>query len=281
MKRGEKRNLHLATRASCWTPELRDQITRAAVTAGKAAGYVNAGTVEFLFEERADGNHQFYFLEVNTRLQVEHPVTELLTGIDLVKLQVRIASGEPLPSTINHQPSTSGHAMEARIYAEDPATGFLPSVGELAQWIEPKGPWIRVDSGFQRGDLVSSFYDPMLAKLIVRGENRKDALAGLEQALLEFHVLGVRTNIPYLLAIITHPEFRDGRTHTGFLDEHFKNWKPVSPVPEAVLLAFAAEAATRPTSATSTVSNRSSEFDPWTSSSGWRNSEGEKCADPV
>jgi 3-methylcrotonyl-CoA carboxylase alpha subunit len=262
------------------TKELRDRITNAAVIAGKAARYINAGTVEFLFEERPDGNHQFYFLEVNTRLQVEHPVTELLTGIDLVKLQIRIAAGEPLPNAQCPTPN-AGHAMEVRIYAEDPGMGFLPSVGKLAQWIEPKGPWIRVDSGFQKGDEVSSYYDPMLAKLIVRGENREDALARMEQALLEFQVLGVRTNISYLLAIIRHPEFKAGSTHTAFLDQYFKNWKPEGSVPEAILLALAAEASARPPTVTSDVRNGSRAFDPWTSISGWRNTEGDKRATSV
>ena len=254
------------------TPEIRAKMADAAVRAGAAAGYVNAGTVEFLLEERPDGSHNFYFLEVNTRLQVEHPVTELITGLDLVQLQLQIAAGAPLPFT-QQQISSSGHAIEVRIYAEDAAAGFLPSVGRLAQWIAPVGPGIRVDSGVERGSEVSPYYDPMLAKLIVYGTNRDQALARLEQALLAFPVLGVRTNIAYLLAICRHPEFRAGHTHTGFLAEHFARWQPDETVPNDVLLALTAEALTvyqerRPTAA---VAAEGDPYSPWHLGSTWRN----------
>ena len=220
------------------TPELRKQITEAAVAVGKAAGYINAGTVEFLFETPADGPPRFYFLEVNTRLQVEHPVTELLTELDLVRLQFRIAEGEPLPFTQEECVAT-GHAMEVRVYAEDAAVGFQPSVGTLSQWIEPSGPGVRVDSGVRRGSVVSPYYDPMLAKLIVRGADRAETMARLEQAILNFHVLGVQTNLAYLLAILRDAAFREGDLSTRFLEQRFADWKPDVVIPNEVLLALA------------------------------------------
>lgn len=254
------------------TPELRARMSEAAVTAGRAAGYVNAGTVEFLLEEQPDGEHSFYFLEVNTRLQVEHPVTETLTGLDLVRLQFRVADGEPLPFP-QEEIRASGHALEVRLYAEDAAHGFLPSVGPLHQWLPPDGPGVRVDSGVQRGDEVSSYYDPMLAKLIVRGETRAESLDRMEQALRGFHVLGVQTNIPYLLAILRHPAFRNGVITTGFLAEHFARWQPDPDLPTDVLLALAAEAMLDEGKGKKqgTV-GREALFDPWRTGAGWRNS---------
>jgi 3-methylcrotonyl-CoA carboxylase alpha subunit len=253
------------------TPELRARMAEAAVKAGQAAGYVNAGTVEFLLEERADGDHPFYFLEVNTRLQVEHPVTEMLTGIDLVKLQLRVAAGEPLGFG-QADVRASGHAIEARIYAEEPATSFLPSIGRLEQWAEPTGPWVRVDSGVVRGDEVSPYYDPMLAKVIVRGENREEAVHRLTEALRQTHVLGVRTNVPYLLAILAHPEFQAGRLSTGFLAEHFDRWQPDVSIPDEVLLALAAEAVTAPAGRAAVPADGDGDpYSPWRTSNGWRN----------
>ncbi len=254
------------------TPELRSRMAEAAVTAARAFSYSGAGTVEFLVEEQPDGSHSFYFLEVNTRLQVEHPVTEMRTGTDLVKLQIRVARGEPLPYC-QDQVQASGHSIEARIYAEDPETGFLPSVGRLAHWKEPSGPGIRVDSGVEQGSEISPFYDPMLAKLIVHGEDRNEAIGRLEQALLQFEVLGVRTNIEYLIDIVRHPAFREGRTHTGFLEEHFSGWKPDTSIPAEVLLALAAEAVTRPSSRRdfATTDQSGDAFSPWKFGGTWRN----------
>jgi 3-methylcrotonyl-CoA carboxylase alpha subunit len=255
------------------TPALRARMAEAAVKAGSAAGYVNAGTVEFLFEERPDGDHRFYFLEVNTRLQVEHPVTELITGLDLVKLQLRVASGEPLGLT-QEEVHSRGHAIEARIYAEDPATGFLPSIGRLEQWILPTAPWVRVDSGVERGGEVSPYYDPMLAKLIVYGATREDALARIAEALKQFHVLGVQTNIAYLLDIVRHRVFQSGALSTRFLAENFAAWKPEPGVPPEVLLALAAEALTRTEARASSIPSDGDgdPFNPWQKSGGWRNS---------
>jgi 3-methylcrotonyl-CoA carboxylase alpha subunit len=253
------------------TPELRERITAAAVRVCRAAGYVNAGTVEFLLEESPDGEHRFYFLEVNTRLQVEHPVTELLTGLDLVRLQFRIADGEPLPYR-QEQIIASGHAMEVRIYAEDAAANYQPSIGRLAQWIEPSGPGVRVDSGVVRGSEVTPYYDPMLAKLIVRGQDRAATLSRMEQALMGFHALGVRTNIPYLLDIVRHPAFRAGELSTRFLEQHFSGWRANAALPPAVLLALAAEAVTagsqRPSAA---IGKAEAATTPWHSANGWRN----------
>ena len=220
------------------TPELRERMASAAVTAGKAANYIGAGTVEFLFDEQPDGNHKFYFLEVNTRLQVEHPVTELLTGTDLVRWQFDVANGKPLPLS-QEQISASGHVLEARIYAEDAAQGFLPSVGTLAYWKEPSGAGIRVDSGVEQGGEVSPYYDPMLAKLIVRGQSRTETLSKMEQALQQFPVLGVQTNIAYLLAIVQHTVFQAGTLSTRFLAEHFTPYKPDPELPKEVLFALA------------------------------------------
>lgn len=252
------------------TPALRARMTEAAVAAGKAAGYVNAGTVEFLVEEQPGGKSRFYFLEVNTRLQVEHPVTELLTGIDLVKLQLRVAAGEPIPFT-QAEVIASGHAIEGRIYAEDPARDFVPSLGRLECWLPPAGPWVRVDSGVEMGSEVSPYYDPMLAKLIVRGEDREDALRRLEFALRDFHVLGVRTNIPYLLKIIRHPEFRAGRLSTGFLARHLPAWKPSGESPPEILLALAADAMIREKATGFTDAEEGDPQSPWQDARGWRN----------
>ena len=195
---------------------VRQRMGAAAVAAARAAGYVNAGTVEFLLEGSGD-NARFYFLEMNTRLQVEHPVTELVAGVDLVHAQLRIASGEPLPWTQDAL-SQRGHAIECRIYAEDPAQDFLPQAGRLLMYREPVGPGIRVDAGVTEGSEVSVFYDPMLAKLIVHGESREAAIARAIDALRRYIVLGIRTNIPFLLNILESEAFRSGNVHTGFLD---------------------------------------------------------------
>ena len=219
--------------------DLRSEICEAAVRIGQAAGYRNAGTVEFLLEGSGT-SAQFYFLEVNTRLQVEHPVTEARTALDLVRLQIDIASGRPTPGLIAPMPA-HGHAIEVRIYSEDPARGFAPSLGTLAVWSPPTGPGVRVDSGVEQGDAVTPYYDPMLAKLIVHATTRPDAIDRMIAALEEFHVIGVETNIPYLLAILADPAFRAGETHVRFLDERFAAWRPANDVPDEALLALAAQ----------------------------------------
>ncbi|MCB1185063.1 acetyl-CoA carboxylase biotin carboxylase subunit, partial [bacterium] len=198
---------------------LRDRMGAAAVAAAAAVDYEGAGTVEFLLGQ--DG--AFYFLEMNTRLQVEHPVTELVTGADLVRAQIRVAEGRPLPWR-QEDIRPRGHAIECRLYAEDPARGFMPSLGRLLVLDEPSGPGVRIDSGVRRGDEVSMHYDPMIAKLSLHGDDRRAAIDRAVAALRRYAVLGVTTNIAYLLAILQHEAFRDGALHTGFLDEHLPDW---------------------------------------------------------
>ncbi|TAM62096.1 ATP-grasp domain-containing protein [bacterium] len=196
------------------TPELRERMGRSAVAAAQAAGYTNAGTVEFMLDE--DG--RFYFLEMNARLQVEHPVTELAYGVDLVQLQIDVANGEPLALS-QETIAPRGHAIEVRLYAEDPASGFLPASGTLVRWCMPEGPGIRVDAGVTQGDEVSIYYDPMLAKLIVWGSDRPAAIARLTAALDATEVAGVKTNVPFLRWLARDAWFHEGRTTTSFLSE--------------------------------------------------------------
>jgi acetyl-CoA carboxylase biotin carboxylase subunit len=216
---------------------VRQRMGAAAVAAARAAGYVNAGTVEFLLEGEGD-QAEFYFLEMNTRLQVEHPVTELVTGVDLVRAQLLVASGQPLPWT-QADVTQRGHAIECRIYAEDPAQDFLPQAGPLLMYREPAGPGIRVDGGVAEGGEVSVFYDPLLAKLIVSGETREAAIARTVAALGQYIVLGIRTNIPFLLNILRAPRFQSGEVHTGFLDEEGAELRQADDgeIPEAVVAA--------------------------------------------
>jgi len=198
------------------TSALRDRMTAAAVQAARAAGYRNAGTIEFLVEGTGDAA-QFYFLEMNTRLQVEHPVTEQVTGVDLVRAQLMVASGGRLP-WIDHPVTQRGHAIEARVYAEDPSQGFVPQAGPLLLYREPRLPGVRIDAGVVEGNDVSVYYDPMIAKVIASGETRDAAIARLIAALRDFPILGIRTNIPFLLRILDHQRFRAGEVDTGFLD---------------------------------------------------------------
>jgi len=197
-------------------PPVRQAMGAAAVAAARAVGYRNAGTCEFLLE--GDGESaQFYFLEMNTRLQVEHPVTECVVGVDLVRAQLLVAGGEPLPFA-QAGLTQRGHAIECRIYAEDPAQGFIPQAGPILLYREPQGPGIRVDSGITTGTTVSVYYDPMLAKLIVWGESREIARRKAIGALRDFAVLGIRTNIPFLLQLLGHEQFVAATIDTGFLD---------------------------------------------------------------
>jgi acetyl-CoA carboxylase biotin carboxylase subunit len=203
-------------------PTLRARMGEVAVRAAQAAGYTNAGTVEFLLAP--DGN--FYFLEVNARLQVEHPVTEEVTGLDLVREQIRIACGEPLgydQSAIQQR----GYAVECRIYAEDPTSGFLPSTGRLIGYRPPAGPGVRLDSGVEELADISVYYDPMIAKLIVRGADRQQGLDRMARALREFLILGVRTSIPLHRWLIAHPDVRSGNVDTGWLERTFSGLEPL------------------------------------------------------
>ncbi|EAU61643.1 pyruvate carboxylase subunit A [Stigmatella aurantiaca DW4/3-1] len=193
------------------TPELRAQMGEVAVKAAKAVNYVGAGTVEFL----VDAHRNFYFLEMNTRLQVEHPVTEWVTGLDLVALQIKVAEGEKLPFTSTVPPR--GHSIEVRIYAEDPARNFMPSPGKIQYLRVPGGPNVRDDSGVFAGFTVPNFYDPMISKLSVWAPTRAEAIARAQRALSEYVVKGITTNTRYLKAILAHPEFAGGDYDTSFL----------------------------------------------------------------
>ena len=216
--------------APALSAETRATVERAAADAARALGYRNAGTVEFLVDPKG----RAYFLEVNRRLQVEHPVTELCLGIDLVGWQLRIAMGGPLPPAGTWV--GRGHAVEARVCAEDPENGFLPSAGEILAWREPRGPGIRVDAGFGAGSAVPPFYDSLLMKVIAHGETREEAIRRLDAALAETAVLGVRTNIGYLRQVLASADFRAGRLAIGAPEP-----VPVRPPVEAVLAAVAAE----------------------------------------
>jgi 3-methylcrotonyl-CoA carboxylase alpha subunit len=215
--------------------ETRQKICGAAVALAEAVGYTSAGTVEFMYT--GDGN--FYLLEMNTRLQVEHPITEAVTGLDIAQWQIRIATGEALPFS-QGELTQRGHALECRIYAEDAAMNFLPSIGELAfvQW--PEGPRLRVDAGVQTGSAVSPYYDPMLAKIITWGSGRATAVSRMISALQHTAVLGVTTNIPYLLDILQEPHFQQGQTTTNYLNEQFAGWTGEIEPDDDIWLALAA-----------------------------------------
>jgi pyruvate carboxylase subunit A len=196
------------------TQELRAEMGGAAIRVARAAGYVNAGTVEFIFSEG-----EFYFLEVNARLQVEHPITEAVTGIDLVKEQIRIAAGLELSFT-QGEVEWRGHAIEMRINAEDPLRKFIPNPKRISRWVAPAGPGVRVDSGFGPGSDVPPNYDSLVAKLIVHGSDRAEAIARGNRALREFVLVGPATTIPYHRAILDNANFRAGNLSTRFIDEH-------------------------------------------------------------
>jgi acetyl-CoA carboxylase biotin carboxylase subunit len=209
------------TPSPAMTPKLRERMGKAAVAAARASGYVNAGTVEFLLD--SDGS--FYFLEVNTRLQVEHPITEMVTGIDMVRHQLSIAAGEPL-TLVQEEIQVRGHAIECRIYAEDPEQGFYPSPGKITYMIEPSGPGIRNDCGVYAGFQVPVEYDPILSKLIAHAENRDAAIQRMIQALERYVILGIRTPIPFLIDVLRSKAFVAGETFTDFVISHFADWKP-------------------------------------------------------
>ena len=234
----------------------------AAVQTARSVGYVGAGTVEFIVPGDRPGD--FYFLEMNTRLQVEHPVTELVTGLDLVELQIRVAAGEPLPFG-QDAVRLSGHAVEARLYAEDPSRGFLPTGGTILALREPAGPHVRVDSGLAPGMTVTSSYDPMLAKVTAWGADRDTALRRLDGALAGTTVLGVGTNLAFLRALLTHPDVVAGRLDTGLIERHLRQLTAAD-VPDEVLAAAAlAGLLTREPAGPVT--------DPWDIPDGWRPGE--------
>lgn len=249
------------------TPELRAAIGDAAVKAAHAIDYVNAGTVEFI----VDPGGAFYFMEINTRLQVEHPVTELTTGLDLVEWQLRVAAGDALPITQQQVPQ-HGHAIEVRLYAEDPEAGFLPGSGRLEKLVLPTpSSQVRIDSGVVQGDTVSIFYDPMIAKLIVWDQDRPAALARLRDALSQCEIVGPKSNIEFLEQLVRHPSVVEGSIDTGYLDRHLDEFMPAHAVDPSLLLAAATatllmqEADAREAAALSS-DNRS----PWAIADGWR-----------
>jgi acetyl-CoA carboxylase biotin carboxylase subunit len=244
------------------TPRLRADMTAAALAAARAVGYTSAGTVEFLLD--ADG--RFHFLEMNTRVQVEHPVTEWVTGIDIVAAQLRVAAGEPLGFG-QADVRASGHAIEARLYAEDPAASFFPSAGPILALREPAGAFVRVDSGIAAGGVVPVEYDPLLSKISAWGADRATAIARLAAALADTAVLGPTTNLEFLQHVILDPAFARGETHTGFLAEHFPDWRPGETV--AHVLA-AAVALARPAAAAGSARGPASAPTPWETLGAWR-----------
>jgi len=253
--------------------ERRAAMGEAAVNAARAVGYVGAGTVEFIANQ--DGS--FYFMEMNTRLQVEHPVTEMITGTDLVEWQLRVAAGQPLPKKQNEL-AIHGHAIEARVYAENPEKGFLPSIGTLRHMDTPHAvefqlgadgtnpAAVRVDSGVREGDAISPFYDPMIAKLIVWGADRTQALARLSQALAEFQIVGLATNIAFLKRLVEGEAFSTADLDTGLIERHGDTLFPAPAAAPLGALALAALALT----ASETVRGSVNPADPWAQARGWR-----------
>ncbi|KIF80147.1 acetyl/propionyl/methylcrotonyl-CoA carboxylase subunit alpha [Noviherbaspirillum autotrophicum] len=254
------------------TEERRRAMGEAAVAAAKAVGYVGAGTVEFIANQ--DGT--FYFMEMNTRLQVEHPVTEMITGLDLVEWQLRVAAGEALPKQ-QHELTIRGHALEARIYAENPEKGFLPSIGTLRHMQSPQAVTfdvgaaagtpaaVRIDSGVREGDAISPFYDPMIAKLIVWGNDRSEALAHMAQALSEYQIVGLATNVAFLKRLVESAPFSHADLDTGLIERHQEElFPPAQPASLPVLALAAASLLTSEQSAGAAAN------DPWANTCGWR-----------
>jgi acetyl-CoA carboxylase biotin carboxylase subunit len=240
------------------TGAVRTRMGDAAVAATKAAGYRNAGTIEFLVEGEGDAA-RFYFLEMNTRLQVEHAVTEAVTGVDLVRAQFIVAAGGRLPWT-QSQLAQRGHALECRIYAEDPGEDFLPQAGPVLVYREPSGPGLRIDAGVTEGDRVGVNYDPLLAKLIAYGESRDIAVARAVSALRSYPLLGIRTNVPFLIRLLEHPAVRSGHLHNGFVDAHLSELTTLEDVPAEAL---AAAALASPDSVR-VAAGSASQLGPWT-----------------
>lgn len=251
------------------TPALRARMGAAAVTAARTVGYRNAGTVEFLVEGEGD-DARFYFLEINTRLQVEHPITECVVGVDLVAAQLAVAAGQALPWR-QEQLGQRGHAVECRIYAEDPASGFLPQAGPLLRYREPAGPGLRIDSGVVEGGRVSVHYDPMLAKLIAWGATRVESTARAREALSRFEVLGVTTNLAFLQALLAHPAFEAGAIDTGFIDRELSSLTAhADEVSPAVVAAAAVHASRGGAHSTAPASAVVDAHDPFDTLKGWR-----------
>ncbi len=251
------------TPSTALTPALRAQMGSAAVRVATVAGYRNAGTVEFL----VDKNGSFYFLEMNTRIQVEHPVTEMTTGADLVIEQIRIAAGERISEYLT-KISQRGHAIECRIYAEDAENNFLPSSGEILYYEEPAGPGIRVDSGIAKGSVVGVEYDPILAKLIALAPTRELAITKMINALKDYKILGIKTSRKFLIDALNHPEFRAGRTYTNFIEKNMSD-RVVDIEPALELAAAVASVAVLKGSKMSASPGREKKISPWQSIGPW------------
>jgi acetyl-CoA carboxylase biotin carboxylase subunit len=249
------------------TAGLRERMVKAAVAAARTCNYRNAGTIEFLVDGTGDAA-AFYFLEMNTRLQVEHPVTEAVTGVDLVRAQLAVADGGRLAWSQNDL-TQRGHAVQCRVYAEDPSNGFLPQAGRLLVYREPAGPGVRVDSGVIEGGEVSVHYDPLLAKLVVHAETRGFAIARALTALERFPVLGVATNVPFLKRVLSHPAFQDGSIDTSFLERELEALTTPASDRLQRIAAAAAVAGMGPHDSR-LGSPAPSTRDPWTALSGWR-----------
>lgn len=250
------------------TPELRQQMGDAAIQAAQAIDYTNAGTVEFIVDQSGG----FYFMEINTRLQVEHPVTEMVLGLDLVEWQLRVANGEALPLT-QAQIQTRGHAIEVRLYAEDPEQGFLPGSGRIDTLrLPPTSSHLRIDAGVLEGDTVSIFYDPMIAKIIAYGEDRADALRRLREALAEVDVLGPKSNVAFLERLLSHPNVVDGSIDTSYLDQHLDAvLGDVQTIPPLVLFVAACAALLQEErNAQVTAAGSNDPQSPWAKTDAWR-----------
>ncbi|MCC7478138.1 acetyl-CoA carboxylase biotin carboxylase subunit [bacterium] len=249
--------------------ELREKMGSGAVALARAVGYEGAGTVEFIVGQDALGQH-YYFLEMNTRLQVEHPVTELAYGLDLLHWQLRIAAGEEL--TLRQEDlKPRGHAIECRLCAEDPAAGFLPQVGRIGVYREPQSPGVRVDTALYEGWEVGADYDPLLAKLIVHGPDRDTAIQRAAQALRDYAVLGLTTNSEYLQAILAHPAFLAGELSTGFITQHMEGWAPAPATELHWAAAAVAAAVPRGTAQQASSAASTALHNPWQSLGAWSN----------
>jgi acetyl-CoA carboxylase biotin carboxylase subunit len=257
----------------------RAEMGAAAIAAAQTVGYTNAGTIEFIVDPTT---RTYYFLEMNTRLQVEHPITEFITGLDLVQWQIKIASGVPLldgrkgekeKRSLSLSPlhlfpfSPRGHALEVRLYAEDPASGFLPASGPLLEFIPPTGPGVRVDTGFQTGDTLTTHYDPLIAKIIVHAEDRPAALRKMQTALRDTVLLGLTTNLEFLQTVLAHPIFQSGEATTRFIETHLPEWHPSPELPLEVLIAAAL--ANQPTYQSTTLLTHQP-YTPWTARANFR-----------
>jgi acetyl-CoA carboxylase biotin carboxylase subunit len=259
------------TPSTALTPDLRKKMGETAVAAARAVGYQNAGTVEFLFDDR---KKEFFFLEMNTRIQVEHPVTELTTGVDLVKWQIRIAQGESLDLSQDGLVQR-GHAIECRIYAEDPASGFMPSSGKILYLKEPSGPGVRNDTGIYNGYEVTPHYDPILSKLVTWDETREGARLKMITALENYVILGIKNCTLFLRDLLTHPAFIEGRTNTDFINKHMSGWSDQlwrpedgAPPDEVLVAAVLLELLDRPAAASGAGTPESAPT-PWQTQGRW------------